>query len=80
MSIKETRYIEFSNVNKKARDSILKNILVLSDVFYNGSTLVVIVSIDLKNRNRVKSFIDFFKEYSQYLPIFTNGGGNIGQD
>ena len=78
MSIKETRYIEFSNVDKKARDSIMKNILVLSDVFYNGSTLVVLVSIDLTNRNRVKSFINFFKEYSQYLPTFANGGGSIG--
>lgn len=80
MSIKETRYIEFSNVDNKTKNSILKNNLVLSDVFYDGSTLVVLVSIDLNNRTRVKSFIEFFREYSHHLPTFTNGGGSFGQD
>lgn len=79
MSIKETRYIEFTNVDEELRDSILQNTLVLSDVFYNGSTLVVLVSIDLENKSRVKAFIDLFKDYSHYLPTFTSGGGEIAK-
>lgn len=73
MNFKETRYIEFSHVNESIKDSILNNTLVLSEVFYNGSTLVVLVSIDLENSQRVKAFINLFRKYYKYFPTFTQG-------